>query len=63
MAESEPDDRQERDQADQRAQRLNNLTSLVERGLEPYPYSFEATHTAAELHATHGGLEPGEKSC
>jgi lysyl-tRNA synthetase class 2 len=62
MAESEPDDRQERDQADQRAQRLNNLTSLVERGLEPYPYSFEATHTAAELHATHGGLEPGQRA-
>jgi lysyl-tRNA synthetase class 2 len=74
MADAEPGDRQEhdqardssasdqREQADQRAQRLNNLASLVERGLEPYPYSFEATHTTAALRASHGGLEPGARA-
>ncbi|HET8986762.1 MAG TPA: amino acid--tRNA ligase-related protein, partial [Trueperaceae bacterium] len=74
MADSEPGDRREhdqaghdtesdrREQADQRAQRLTNLASLVERGLEPYPYSFEATHAAAELRAAHGGLEPGARA-
>src|SRR5690606_98672 len=47
---------------DQRAQRLNNLSALIERGIEPYPYSFAATHSAAELHASHGGLEAGERA-
>ncbi len=48
--------------AEQREQRLRNLASLQERGFEPYPYAYRATHTAAALHALHPkvGLTPGE---
>jgi len=52
----------QREQADQRAQRLDNLASLVERGLEPYPYSFDTTHTAAELREQYGDLQAGERA-
>ena len=41
-------------------QRLSNLQALIARGIEPYPYSYEASHTAAELHEEHGGLAAGE---
>ena len=44
---------------EQRQQRLRNLASLVERGFEPYPYGYRATHTAAELHAAHPSPKPG----
>ena len=44
---------------EQREQRLRNLESLVERGFEPYPYSYEATHRAADLQARYGGAEAG----
>src|SRR5690606_5030091 len=50
------------DQAGQRAQRLTNLASLVERGFEAYPYSFEATHTAAALRESYGELQAGERA-
>src|SRR5690606_5287652 len=50
------------DQAGQRAQRLTNLASLVERGFEAYPYSFESTHTAAALRASHADLQPGARA-
>jgi len=46
---------------DQRDQRLRNLQALVERGIEPYPYSFERTHTSAELRAEHPSLAPGDR--
>jgi lysyl-tRNA synthetase class 2 len=46
---------------EQRQQRLRNLASLEERGFEPYPYAFHATHRAAELHAAHPDAEPGEE--
>src|SRR5690606_7724169 len=46
---------------DQRDQRLRNLQALVERGIDPYPYSFERTHDASALHAAHGDLAPGER--
>ncbi len=49
------------DPTDQRDQRLRNLRALVERGIEPYAYSFHRTHTAAELRAAHPSLEPGER--
>ena len=45
---------------EQRQQRLRNLESLVERGFEAYPYSYRASHRAAELHAAHPEAEPGE---
>ena len=46
---------------EQRQQRLRNLESLVERGFEPYPYSYEATHRAADLQKRYGGGEPGSE--
>jgi len=46
---------------DQRDQRLRNLQALVERGIEPYAYSFARTHTAAELRALHPDLAPGDR--
>ena len=46
---------------EQREQRLRNLASLVERGFEPYPYSYEATHKAADLQERYGGGEPGRE--
>jgi len=46
---------------DQRDQRLRNLQALVDRGVEPYAYSFERTHTAAELRAQHPSLQPGDR--
>ncbi len=45
---------------EQRDQRLRNLEALVERGFEAYPYSYEASHTAAELHAAHPEPTPGQ---
>jgi len=38
---------------EQREQRLRNLASLVERGFEAYPYRFDVTVSAADLHARH----------
>lgn len=46
---------------EQRQQRLRNLESLVERGFEPYPYSYQVTHHAAELQARYGGAEAGSE--
>ena len=46
---------------DQRDQRLRNLQALVERGIEPYAYSFERTHTAAQLKERHPDLRPGDR--
>lgn len=45
---------------EQRRQRLANLESLRERGFEPYPYSYHATHRASELQARYRG-EPGAR--
>ena len=50
----------EQNSTEQRDQRLRNLQALIARGIEPYPYSYEASHTAAELHEEHGGLAAGE---
>ncbi len=46
---------------DQRDQRLRNLQALVERGIEPYAYSFHRTHDAEALHEAYPGLEPGDR--
>lgn len=46
---------------EQREQRLKNLTSLAERGFEPYPYSFRTTHRAADLQAKYGDAPAGER--
>ena len=44
---------------EQREQRKRNLESLVERGFEAYPYSFETTHKAQELQDKYPDGEPG----
>ncbi len=46
---------------EQREQRLRNLAALVERGFEPYPYRYRASHSAAELHAAHPEPEAGRE--
>ncbi len=51
----------ERSLSEQREQRLRNLSALVERGFEAYPYRSEATHRAAELHERYRGAEPGDE--
>ena len=53
----------EKSLTEQREQRLRNLESLTERGFEPYPHSYRASHTAAALHATHpkNELTPGDR--
>jgi lysyl-tRNA synthetase class 2 len=45
---------------EQRDQRLRNLEALVERGFEAYPHSYEASHTAAELHTAYPEPTAGE---
>lgn len=45
---------------EQRQQRLANLASLIERGFEAYPYSFRASHAAAQLNARHPDPQPGQ---
>jgi lysyl-tRNA synthetase, class II len=45
---------------EQRQQRLHNLESLRERGFEAYPYSYRATHRAAELRAAYPEPRPGD---
>src|SRR5690606_7764766 len=46
--------------SEQRDQRLRNLQALIARGIEPYHFSIEASHSAAELQESHGGLAAGE---
>jgi lysyl-tRNA synthetase class 2 len=41
------------------AARLAKLDRLRAEGVDPYPVRFERTALAADLHARHGGLEPG----
>jgi len=42
-----------------RAARLAKVEAIRESGGEPYPYRFERTAYAADLHDRHQGLEPG----
>ncbi|HEX7022966.1 MAG TPA: lysine--tRNA ligase [Trueperaceae bacterium] len=44
---------------EQREQRLKNAEALAERGFEPYPYSYRASHEMAGLQQAHAGAEPG----
>nr|MBU6203087.1 lysine--tRNA ligase [Acidobacteriota bacterium] len=45
-----------------RAQRLDEIARLRAKGLNPYPYRFDRTHTLGEIRATHGTLEPGSET-
>jgi len=44
------------------AARLAKVEAVREAGGEPYPVRFERTAFAADLHAEHGGLEPGTET-
>ncbi len=46
---------------EQREQRLKNLSSLVERGFEAYPYAFSTSHRAADLQERHQGAAAGDE--
>ena len=46
---------------EQREQRRRNLASLVERGFEAYPYTFTATHRAAELQERYKDAQAGDE--
>ncbi len=43
-------------------QRLAKIEALRAAGVDPYPVRFDRTHTAAEIHGKHAGLEPGAES-
>lgn len=43
-----------------RAIRLEKVAELREKGVNPYPYSFEVTHQALELKETYKNLKEGE---
>lgn len=45
-----------------RAERLRKLTSLREQGINPYPYRFERTHQASELHQIYKDLPQGSET-
>ena len=44
---------------DERARRLAKVEALRSQGRDPYPVRFDRTHTTAELHASHGGIDAG----
>ncbi|MGF1537227.1 MAG: lysine--tRNA ligase [Elainellaceae cyanobacterium] len=46
---------------DIRATRLKKAHQLQEKGLNPYAYRWESTHSAAELQDKYAHLEPGEE--
>src|SRR5690349_2866636 len=40
-------------------QRLAKIEALRAAGVDPYPVRFDRTHTAAQIHEAHEGIEPG----
>jgi lysyl-tRNA synthetase class 2 len=42
--------------------RIQKLNDLVDKGINPYPYTFDRTASAEELHAKYADLKPGEES-
>ncbi|MGE0879735.1 MAG: lysine--tRNA ligase [Acidimicrobiia bacterium] len=48
--------------AAERAHRLAKLDALRDKGVEPYPYRFDRTHTLGELRERHGALQPGAET-
>ncbi len=52
----------ESERPDARAHRIAKLDALRQRGLEPYPYRFDRSHTAAEVRATHADLAAGAET-
>jgi lysyl-tRNA synthetase, class II len=43
-----------------RESRLQKLTELVDKGINPYPYSFDRNASALELQQKYAALEPGQ---
>ncbi len=48
--------------AAEQARRLARVADLRDRGVEPYPYRFDRTHTLAEVRRAWGELEPGTET-
>jgi lysyl-tRNA synthetase class 2 len=48
--------------AAERARRLQRVDDLRAAGHQPYPYRFDRTHSAAEVHQLGSGLEPGTET-
>jgi len=48
--------------AAEKARRLARIDELRGRGLEPYPYRYDRTHTLGEVRAAWGALEPGTET-
>jgi lysyl-tRNA synthetase class 2 len=48
--------------AAEKARRLGRVQELRARGVEPYPYRFDRTHTLGELRARWGDLEAGTET-
>lgn len=48
--------------AAERARRLGRVEQLRAAGVEPYPYRFDRTHSAADVRAAGAGLEPGTET-
>lgn len=44
------------------ADRKRKLEEIRAQGIDPYPYTYEQTHYAAELHAVHKGLGPEQRT-
>ncbi len=64
-----PGDQQESGTGDESARleelmdvRRDKVGALRELGVEPYAYSFDPTHSLAEVVAQHGGLEAGQET-
>ena len=45
-----------------RERRLAEVQLLRDRGVNPYPYRFDRSHTLGELRAKHGVLAPGSET-
>jgi lysyl-tRNA synthetase class 2 len=45
-----------------REQRLEEVAALRSRGVNPYPYRFDRSHTLGEIRAAHGSLAPGTET-
>ena len=45
-----------------RERRLAEIESLKSRGINPYPYRFDRTHSLAEIRSTHESLAPGTET-
>jgi lysyl-tRNA synthetase class 2 len=45
-----------------RQRRLAEIESLKSRGINPYPYRFDRTHSLAEIRSTHESLAPGTET-